>query len=75
MVSWSMTLFGSMLLTVAVGEESDPQLVAVCGLEHESLEAWAVWEWRNEDGRRVGLRMLIVPAEALGELPPPILAA
>jgi HIRAN domain-containing protein len=41
-------------------------------LDHESLEAWALWEWRDEGGRRVGLRMLIAPADALGELPPPV---
>jgi len=38
-------------------------------LEHETLEAWAVWEWRDEGGRRVGLRMIIAPPDALGERP------
>ena len=41
-------------------------------LERESLDAWALWEWRDEGGRRVGLRMLLAPSEGLGELPPPV---
>ena len=39
-------------------------------LEQESLEAWTLWEWRDEGGRRVGLRILIAPPDALGELSP-----
>jgi hypothetical protein len=37
-----------------------------------SLEAWALWEWRDESGRRVGLRMLVAPTDAPGELLTPI---
>jgi hypothetical protein len=37
-----------------------------------SLEAWALWEWRDESGRRVGLRMLIAPTDAPGDLLTPI---
>jgi hypothetical protein len=40
-------------------------------LVEESLEAWILWEWRDEGGRRVGLRMLIAPPDALSGLPPP----
>jgi hypothetical protein len=40
-------------------------------LEQQSLEARILWEWRDEGGRRVGLRMLIAPPDALGGLPPP----
>jgi hypothetical protein len=40
-------------------------------LERASLDAWSLWEWRNESGRRVGLRMLIAPLGALDGLPPP----
>jgi hypothetical protein len=41
-------------------------------LEHQSLDAWILWEWRDEGGRRVGLRMLIAPPNVLGGLPPPL---
>jgi hypothetical protein len=41
-------------------------------LAEESLEAWILWEWRDEGGRRVGLRMLIAPPDALSGLPPPV---
>ncbi len=41
-------------------------------VEHGSLEALALWEWRDEDGRRVGLRMLIAPLDARVERPPPV---
>ena len=40
-------------------------------LERGSLDAWSLWEWRDESGRRVGLRMLIAPLGALDGLPPP----
>ena len=40
-------------------------------LQHGSLDAWSLWEWRDESGRRVGLRMLIAPPGALDGLPPP----
>jgi hypothetical protein len=41
-------------------------------LVEQSLEAWILWEWRDEGGRRVGLRMLIAPPDALSGLPPPV---
>jgi hypothetical protein len=38
-------------------------------LERGGLDAWALWEWRDEDGQRVGLRMLIAPPGLLDGLP------
>lgn len=36
------------------------------------LEAFALWEWRDAEGRRCGLRILVAPAEALAERPRPL---
>jgi hypothetical protein len=41
-------------------------------LEHQNLDAWILWEWRDEGGRRVGLRMLVAPPDVLAGLPPPV---
>jgi HIRAN domain len=41
-------------------------------LASETLEAFALWEWRDADGRRCGLRILLAPAEALAERPRPL---
>jgi hypothetical protein len=41
-------------------------------LEQQSLEARILWEWRDEGGRRVGLRMLIAPPDVLSGFPPPV---
>jgi HIRAN domain len=41
-------------------------------LESESLEAFALWEWRDAEGRRCGLRIVIAPDEALAERPRPL---
>ena len=36
------------------------------------LEAYALWEWRDEDDRRCGLRILVAPRDSLSELPRPL---
>ena len=36
------------------------------------LEAFALWEWRDEDGRRCGLRILVAPRDSLSERPRPL---
>jgi HIRAN domain-containing protein len=41
-------------------------------LTSEPLEAFALWEWRDLEGRRCGLRILVAPAEALAERPRPL---
>lgn len=35
----------------------------------EPLEAWCLWAWRNESGRRSALRMLIAPPGIVAEEP------
>jgi hypothetical protein len=41
-------------------------------LASEQLEAFTLWEWRDSDGRRCGLRILVAPAGALVERPRPL---
>jgi HIRAN domain-containing protein len=54
-----------------VPRESAAELVR--RIASEPLEAFALWEWRDADGRRCGLRILIAPPEALAERPRPLL--
>jgi hypothetical protein len=39
----------------------------------ESLEVLALWEWRDAEGRRCGLRILVAPPDALAKRPSPLL--
>jgi HIRAN domain len=41
-------------------------------LSTEQLEVFVLWEWRDLDGRRWGLRLIAAPAAALAERPPPL---
>lgn len=36
------------------------------------LEAFVLWEWRDAEGRRCGLRIFVAPGEALAERPRPL---
>jgi hypothetical protein len=38
-------------------------------LSSKTLEAFSLWEWHDEEGRRCGLRIVIAPPEALAERP------
>jgi hypothetical protein len=39
----------------------------------ESREVLALWEWRDAEGRRCGLRILVAPPDALAKRPSPLL--
>lgn len=41
-------------------------------LRRERVEAYVLWEWRNDRGERCGLRMLVCPPGALAETPRPL---
>lgn len=41
-------------------------------LADEPLEALALWQWREPDGRRAGLRILLAPEAMLSERPRPL---
>jgi|SRR5215211_159717 len=41
-------------------------------LRRERLEAYSLWEWRDESGQRCGLRMLLCPPGALAQTPRPL---